>query len=360
MMRVDMLAIALSLFGLLAVFKSLERPRLIYVAALLFVAAVYTRQTAIAAPAASFIVLIAVRPMLAARGMAACLVLGLAALLTLDWLTGGGFHRHIFFYNVNRPDLSRLPWILFVAAAHGIYVVLAGSVLIRRLREVRSKYLHQANARTALGADVADTRLLIAAAYVLVSMLMLVLIAKSGSNINYFLEWFFALGLFTAMAPSEARKSAPDKPKRRGNVAVDIPILLAVAAVFTSLPRFDDGLNTRLSRELAQLSAEVAATQKPVVSDDMVLLIRGGHDVVWEPAIFAELASTGVWDERPFIERIRNHEFAFFITWGDRGDRRFGERYNPAVVEAMDAAYPVRRRIAGKVLHLPREQGNVR
>ena len=53
-MRVDMLAVALSLFGLVAAFKALERPRLIYLAALLFVAAVYTKQTSIAAPAATF------------------------------------------------------------------------------------------------------------------------------------------------------------------------------------------------------------------------------------------------------------------------------------------------------------------
>ena len=64
-MRVDMLAMALSLFGLVAAFKSLERPRLIYLASLLFVAAVYTKQTSIAAPVATFAVLLAMRPKLA-------------------------------------------------------------------------------------------------------------------------------------------------------------------------------------------------------------------------------------------------------------------------------------------------------
>ena len=101
-MRVDMLAIAFSLFGLVAAFKALERPRLIYLASLLFVAAVYTKQTTIAAPAATFAVLIALRPALAVRGIAACLVLGITVLLMLGWLTDGGFYRHIFLYNVNR------------------------------------------------------------------------------------------------------------------------------------------------------------------------------------------------------------------------------------------------------------------
>ena len=166
-MRVDMLAVALSLFGLVAAFKALERPRLIHLAALLFVAAVYTKQTSIAAPVATFAVLIALRPRLAMQGIAACLALGLAALLTLGWLTDGGFYRHIFLYNVNRPDLGRLSWILYAAGTQAIYVGLAGFAIARRLAEVRSEYRGNANARAALGANakrhaVADCRRLFA------------------------------------------------------------------------------------------------------------------------------------------------------------------------------------------------------
>jgi hypothetical protein len=168
-MRVDMLAIALGLFGLVASFKALERPRLIYLASLLFVAAVYTKQTSIAAPAATFAVLIALRPRLAMHGITACLVLGVTALLTLGSLTDGGFYRHIFLYNVNRPDLSRLSWIVYAAAAQWIYVGLAGFMIVRRAAEVRAKYRGNANARAALGTNVADLRLLIAAGYALIS-----------------------------------------------------------------------------------------------------------------------------------------------------------------------------------------------
>ena len=75
--------------------------------------------------------------------------------------------------------------------------------------------------------------------------------------------------------------------------------------------------------------------------------------MLWEPAIFAELASTGDWDERPFVRRIRNREFAFFVTWGQRGFDRFDERYNPAVADAIDAAYPITQRAAGLIVHRP-------
>jgi hypothetical protein len=90
---------------------------------------------------------------------------------------------------------------------------------------------------------------------------------------------------------------------------------------------------------------------KPVISDDMVLLLRSGREVLWESSIFAELASTGRWDERPFVRRIRDGEFAFFVTWGQRGHYRFDERYNPAVADAIDAAYPVKQETAGLTIH---------
>jgi hypothetical protein len=354
LMRVDMLAIALGLFGLVAAFKALERPRLIWAASLLFVAAVYTKQTAIAAPAATFAVLALVRPRLAMQGIAICMAVGTAILLTLGWLTDGGFYRHIFLYNVNRPDLGRLWWVYYVAAGQAAYVLLAGFVLLRRLAEVRSKYGNAPNLRLALGGNVADIRLLIAAGYFLITTLMLVLVAKSGSSINYFLEWFFALGLFAAMALSEAGSARSDIAQRTAVIAIGIPIALAIE-VITSPPLLSDLVkDPARTRDLSQLSGEVASSAKPVISDDMVLLVRSGQDVLWEPAIFAELASTGDWDERPFVERIRNGEFAFFITWGQRGDERFAERYNPAVADAIDQAYPIKEEKAGLVVHRPR------
>ena len=353
LMRVDMLAVALSLFGLVAAFKSLERPRFIDLASLLFVAAVYTKQTALAAPAATFAVLIILRPKLAIRGIASCLVLGTATLLTLGWLTDGGFYRHLFLYNLNRADVSRLWWIAVVAMAQALYVVLAGLVLVRRLAELRSKYAGHANARAALAANAADIPLLIAIAYLATSTVMLLLVLKSGSSVNYFLEWFFALGPFAAMAQDEVKKGTPDKPERQGIPAAWLALGLTIGALMAPLPRSDYGPDTPYARGLAQLSKVIAAADKPVISDDMVLLIRGGKDVPWEPAIFAELASTGRWDERPFVRRIRNGELAFFITLGDEGQHSFGQRYNPAVAQAMDAAYPETEEIAGLIVRRP-------
>ena len=105
--------------------------------------------------------------------------------------------------------------------------------------------------------------------------------------------------------------------------------------------------------EMEVLRDQIAAAPRPVVSDDMVLLRRAGVPVQWEPAIFAELANTGDWDERPFVALIRQRHFAFFVTSGQRGQRLFDSRYNRAVADAMDAAYPVKRIVADYIVHLP-------
>ena len=351
LMRVDMLAVALGLFGLAASFKALERPRLIYVASLLFVAAVYTKQTSIAAPAAALSVLLVLRPRLALQGIATCSLLGLAMLMVLGALTDGGFYRHIFLYNVNRMDPSRLWSIAYAVALQAVYVALAAFVVVRRVADIRSRHK---NLRGFGSATSTDARLLIALAYLAMTTPMMLLIIKTGSNINYFLEWFFAVGIFASLAVAEGThvRSA----ELRKLFALIIPLVLAVQALTSDTSPYGTDAHGLRARQLQTLSSEIKAADKPVISDDMVLLLRSGQTVLWESSIFAELASTGGWDERPFVQRIRNREFAFFITWGQRGHRRFDERYNPAVADAIDAAYPIKEEIAGLIVHRPRKR----
>ena len=62
LMRVDMLAVALSFLGVYCAIRSLDRPWLLYPAVVAFVLAVFTKQTAVAAPLATFPVLFLLEP----------------------------------------------------------------------------------------------------------------------------------------------------------------------------------------------------------------------------------------------------------------------------------------------------------
>jgi hypothetical protein len=195
--------------------------------------------------------------------------------------------------------------------------------------------------------------------YALLAGLMTLSVAKSGSNVNYFIEWMaviaILLGILVRDSAAAASGAFPATGSRRlFDQPALLPLLIGLQALTLASPpaRTEAQAPSRVA-ELEALSAMVREADRPVISDDMVLLRRSGVPVQWEPAIFAELASTGAWDERGFVERIRSGQFAFFVTAGTRGQRLFDSRYNPAVANAIEAAYPIRREMAGFTVHLP-------
>ena len=110
----------------------------------------------------------------------------------------------------------------------------------------------------------------------------------------------------------------------------------------------------QLVAEQAKLVSLIRSAPQPVISDDMVAVLRAGKAVQWEPFIFAELAAKGAWDETPLVEKIKARQFAFFVTDGYSGDNKdYDERYDRAVAGAIRSAYPVQRKLAGYVISFP-------
>jgi len=354
-MRVDMLALALSFSGLWLAMLALERPALVHGAALAFVLALFTKQTMIAAPAAAFAVLLLMRPRTAVAGIATALLLGVAALGLLEWSTAGGFARHVFLYNLNRFDPAGLWLIRDGLRDNGLAIALAmlalrlrGWPLLKELGGARSL----AALRTRLAADGRGP-LLILLGHLTVTTLMLAMIAKSGASQNYLIEWMSAVAMFAGLALADVARIA------RGN-GVPAPALLiaATALLALQLAAFGKSRGELLPpvpprAESARLVAMIRAAGRPVISDNMVIVLRAGKEVLWEPAIFAELDGSRYFSAEPFVAKIRHRDFAFFVTFGRRGDAPFDARYTPAMAQAMDRAYPRLRGLAGLTLHLP-------
>jgi len=360
-MRVDMLAIALSLVGTWFGIRAIGRPCAIYAAASCFVAAFFTKQTSVAAPAAVFATLLLVRPATALRGIVTSVALGSLILGALFVATGGGILRHLILYNINRFDfvsLAIIPamiereFLFFAAVAVGL-----GHVLSRRLAAYRELPSWN-DKRTRLAGSPSDATLLIVLLYFAAKTLMTLLVAKSGANANYLMEWMIVGAVFIGPAVSEAAALAVGSRREvpPSWLTILVPAALGVPALAMAIAPAR-GLPVAAERqhrlELDRLSAIVRAAPRPIISDDMVILLRSGKDVLWEPAIFGELASTGAWDERPFVALIRARRFSFFITEGDHGDPQFDSRYTPAVAAALYTAYPRRCRLGGYVIHLP-------
>ena len=358
LMRVDTLALSLGMAGFWLGLKSFERPGLVYAAAVCFVAAVFTKQTSLAAPAALFSTMLWFKPRQALAGMAACLVLGLVALGVLQYLTGGGFVNHVLFYNINRLDFNGALFVAEIVSTNLLFIIVIAFALWTQLVEFDWR-----PAIFKLSA-VAHVELAATIMYFVFSTLMLVMVLKSGANTNYTIEWtlvgaiLIGVSMIQPLRAASAGLPARDLPLRLVFAIFGVPALLATqigASVLVGLQlKINDERIPSRSGQMKQLSQRVQDAPKGIVSDDMVVLLRGGKRVLWEPAIFAELAGQGRWDERGMVARVEAGEFSMFITEGHRGQMVFDSRYSPAMGRAIDAAYPVKEILAGYTLHLPR------
>lgn len=360
LMRVDMLFVALSFAGVYCGLLALTRPKMIHVAALLFVAAIFTKQIAIAAPAAVFGVMLVVRPRTAFAGMLTGGIASLAALGLTLWFTDGEFLRNILFYTINRFRPIQVLDILEAVGNHFGTLALALWGIRIRLRQLPrwpgAKQGFSAWAE-ALRASPVQAGFVMLLGYLVLATLLLITVLKAGSDINYFLEWCCLLALFGALTLADMLQptgapAAVAKRRRFALLALAGIVFQAIAMMAITGPELAEQLAKR--PEMARLTALIADAASPVISDDMVAIVRGGKAVQWEPFIFAELAKKGTWDERPFIALIRKRHFAFFVTGGYPGDSDvYDERYNPPISQAMLAAYPVGRSLAGYTLHFP-------
>jgi 4-amino-4-deoxy-L-arabinose transferase-like glycosyltransferase len=352
MMRVDMLATALTLGGLLLAIHAARRPWLIALSAVAFVLALYTKQIMIAAPAAAFAGLLLIRPRVAGALAAFCLALGSAALAMLTLQTHGGFLQHIIVYNINRTELGQTGALVHHLKGEIIFLAMAIVAVQAGWRRLRPE--DGGSWRQRLNGDAANPALLIALIYLALKLMMLPMFLKSGAADNYLIEWVCAAAIFVgaAMVPVLAFVRDGDTPVPLVLLAlVVLGVPIATLRVIDVTP--DAALVPRETAAMAALVARIRSAPKPVISDDMILLIRAGKPVMWEPAIEAELASQHRYDERAFAQMVRRGDFAFFLTRGIRGSKPFDERYDAVVADAMDAAYPRLLPVADVTLHLP-------
>lgn len=356
-MRVDMIALLFGMGGLALALRAIEKPRLLFLAALCFTLSVYSKQVSIAAPAAAFLGLLVVRPRLAWALAVITIVQSGIVLTILTGLTHGRFLQHIILYNVNRISPYGLSSLIAPIEQHALYILLACSgaaVLTYRLIRLWRMRTEQ---------PFAVAGIVAALVYFCLKTAMLAMIMKSGSSINYVVEWLGAVAILTGVLVVPAVETALDafrggwSAPGRG-LALPALVLAAVAFQAKLLPSIDmtaaDARFARLKTE--PLVALIRKTSRPVISDDMTLLIRAGRPVEWEPSIAAELGATGRYDEKSFVRMVREHRFGLFITEGDRGDPVYDSRYNPAVAAAIEAFYPREYKIYRFTVHAPADR----
>jgi 4-amino-4-deoxy-L-arabinose transferase-like glycosyltransferase len=319
LLRIDMLALALSLGGLcLLVWKPLT-PRRLFGVALLLTAAIFTRQSyGLAAPFAAFVWLMARDWRQALRLALLVGGLGLILFLLLNTLTQGGFFFNIVTANVNefRRDLLEYNWGRFKEAALLlIYIAGASVILIPRWNPLWT----------------------LAVPYLIGATISAATIGKIGSNVNYLLELCAALSLAAGVVIAWSRVHLPFHTLRAA-----LLVLLAFAVgnmVHRTLDEYTWDLRERRAArtELNELKALVAETPGPILADEyMGMLTLEGRPLVIQPFEVTQLAWAGKWDQTPLLESIQKNEFSAIILY----DRPWvNERWTAEMLEAITQSY---------------------
>lgn len=352
-MRVDMLAGFFGAVGMVVAMMAVRRPILIHLAGLLFVAALFTKQVSVAAPIAAWAGLIATEPKKAWRLVLTAGLAGSVCLAAATWATHGGFLTHIFLYNINRfrPDLIK--GLANPLQVHGIYIVLAGAGSWLLLRQIRHDRRHPAEADPVRRATCVTVLV-----FLVVKTAMLAMVMKSGASSNYLLEWCAALAMAAAFAIGPVVDctigiAAGRKSPISSLFAACLLGAVGIQAVNLSRHAIAQVDTVAPARTMWRLVGVIRSTPHPVISDEMTLLIRAGKPVEWEPAIAAELGVQGRYDQPAFIRLIKARRFGLFITAGGPGVPVFDSRYNPPVLAAIQANYPVTTDIDGFIVRRP-------
>lgn len=340
-MRVDMLAEAFGLAGMLVSVRS-RSWRGLTAGMLLCAAATYCKQTELPTGLAVAIIMMLRRPRDVAAALSISIVAGLIPLVALQWFTRGGFLENIIYYNVNRLRLDGGLHTLMAEKASLLLAItivfVVGRLCLPYIQWWRSMGTVQ---RSASRAEVAREILLV---QFTLSSMMLATIFKSGSNINYFVDWFcvglILVGTWLSESPIGSRAS---------NVLL---ALLGVQAALAPVRLMSSEAWQIQSTPPALLLGRIRQATLPVASENMVLLMSAGKSVVYEPAIVTELAALGRWDERPLVKMIAGRGFAFMLT--SDGTAWPSVRRSAAVNAAMQDAYPTVEQVAPDLwLRLP-------
>ncbi len=342
LVRVDLPALALTLAGL-ALFVSSPRRWPTVASGLLFVAAVYTRQTMLAAPAACAVSCLLFDRRRLAWLAGPALAVGVAALVALQAGTDGEFLRHIVTYNANTMDWAAWRMLMrneiwffhrWIIVAAGVAAIAAG---VRWWRErPRTAGVEESGEDRTAGWAVAI--------YTVLAMQSLVAYAKVGAAPNYVLEPLAAGAIWVGAATAQLMNGGGRGRLLARGAALAVAAVLALHGahlwnlrpiVFSSpTPTPED---RRLAGEVARAARQTAGG---VMSEEPIFTMLAGKQVLFDPFIMTQLAREGKWDERRVSAMLERGEFELLIVNEDLATpRETYDRYTAGMAESVRDHY---------------------
>lgn len=357
LMRVDALAIFLSVCGVALFVAARRRRALGFLAFVCFVAAVYAKQTSLAGPAACLLLAFIEKPRYALQLLVFSVSLGLVILLALHTATDGLFLRHIITYNQNPYHLTGLLEKLKRHAAPIVVPLFFATVFPFALLCRRMRHAHRRleTIRLVLTRSDFERCVVIVGSYFLfAAVLAAATISKVGAYDNYFLEMDVAMCLLSGLFLGWLLRRDSFRPRRPYLVlelVVIVLFLIHTGGNWQTL-RWTTSLYRNPPIDYsAQVVNYLRELPDPIYSEDMVVLMQAGKEVPAEPAIITALAMDGKWDESGFVERIQRGEFRAIVI---RNSLQNDQRFSRAVVDAIHERYYRTDNIGFFQIYLPR------
>ena len=358
-MRPDALAIAFSMAGVYVAIIAQQRTNILLLAVLLFSFAIYTKQTELSAPIAALVVAAIINFRWALKAVVFGLIISGVALIILLLATHGGFWRHIIEYNAhNRFILKNIPHLL--VRQRGDALGLLTGVMAFGFLWRTEETLYPGRDLRAWAAAMRQSKKLralsIASVWFVLASAQLITLGRPGSWDNYFVEWMcittIPIGMTATIA--WAGLATGDTPTPLSGLAgVFLTLILGAHVLHRSPFEFPIVDNPRAIALRAHLVDLIRQSRKPVLSDEMVLLLRAGQQVFIETAIFTELAYTGYWNQEPLLKLIQNHDFGFVIMGETMKDAEGAGLFTPQVARTIEDNYPMVEHLGEFVIRRP-------
>ena len=184
------------------------------------------------------------------------------------------------------------------------------------------------------------------------------MVGKVGAVVNYFLDYVAALSILAAIGIS--RVVGEGEPRSLYREAFVAAALLIHLGAVTRMPDIAEYVETLPA--MRRVTSLLAESRGPVLSDDPSVVAGAGQRLVLEPFQATQMDLSGIWSAGPLVARLRQGDFPLIVLrfdpWNleDRlpdGTWASG-RWSDAMAAAVRHAYRVDERWKGFLVLRPR------
>lgn len=335
--NVDTLGVLFSLIGIYLVFKY-ENSRIVYLSIPFFLLSVYTKQSFIAAPIASFIYLFLKDKKLGIKNIILFGASGILLFFLANYLTNGQFYIHIIVYNI-------LPFSIYQAITSyvktiQIHAILFGFAIAYVLYTISKKEIS------------------LFVIYGIISALVAITVGRAGASLNHMIGLIpiccILFGIFLTKLQSQIKKESLT------SIFV-IVLLIMQLALFVHIPYVQCvGGRTPTAADLnngQKVSAYVISTNGRILSENAGFAVVNAKELLIEPFMSTQLEKQGLWNQSKFVGDLENKKFSLIILEFDvNGDKIHKSLFTKEMVKAIRNNYYFIEKIGTSYIYMPNKE----